>query len=327
MKIDISDIDVGKRCDLFLLSFLRENGYEDMTRSFLQNNWNDLVQVNGKGVKPSLKLKMGVTLEINENALKEKIEDSIETSAIKPQNKKLNIVFENADYIILDKPSGLVMHPGIKQKENTLANYVVGYLESKGEYDKRVHRGGVVHRLDKGVSGLVLFAKTYESQKFFQEKFENHEVAKVYVADITYKNIPNELKPMFEENINIDEVLGKLEKDEFVCDSSWYKLEGYIHRSNRNRMKMRFNNENRGKGYRYSLTYIKPLNNNQILVKIETGRMHQIRASLEHLGINIVGDTLYESLSGRGGIPEEIALRSILLSFDDMDNKRRVFRL
>lgn len=327
MKINISDIDVGKRCDLFLLSFLHESGYKDISRSFLQNNWEDLIKVNGKSVKPSLKLKSGFLLEINEKILKEKIEDSIEISVITPQNKELDVVFENSDFIILNKPSGLVIHPGIRQKENTLANYVVGYLELKGQYDRRLYRGGVVHRLDKGVSGLVLFAKTFESQKFFQKKFENREVAKVYIADVTYKNIPNELKPMFEENINIDEVLGQLEKDEFVCGSTWYKVEGYIHRSNRNRMKMRFNNENRGKGYRYSLTYIKPLNKNQILVKIETGRMHQIRASLEYLGINIVGDTLYESLSGKGGIPEEISLRSILLSFDDMDSKRRVFRL
>lgn len=328
MNIKISDTDIGKRCDLFVLSYLQDNGFEDITRSFLQNNWDNLVKVNDKYVKPSLKLKEGTSLEINEEMLKEKIKNSIEISTITPQNKKLNVVFENSDFIILNKPSGLVIHPGIRQKENTLANYVVGYLESKGQYDRRLYRGGVVHRLDKGVSGLVLFAKTYESQKFFQKKFENREVAKIYIADVTYKNIPNELKKLFEvKNIDINEALEKLEKDGFLCDSSWYKVEGYIYRSNGNRMKMKFNHENRGKGYRYSLTYIKPLNNHQILVKIETGRMHQIRASLEYLGINIVGDTLYESFSGKGGIPEEISLRAILLSFDDMDSKRRVFRL
>lgn len=327
MNIKISDTDIGKRCDLFVLSYLQDNGFEDITRSFLQNNWDNLVKVNDKYVKPSLKLKEGTSLEINEEMLKEKIKNSIEISTIIPQNKELNVVFENNSFIILNKPKGLVMHPGINQKEHTLANYVVGYLQSKGEYDRRVYRGGVVHRLDKGVSGLVLFAKTYESQKFFQKKFENHEVTKVYVADIKYKSIPNELREMFEKDIDINGALEKLEKDEFVCDDSWYKVEGYIYRSNGNRMKMKFNHENRGKGYRYSLTYIKPLNNHQILVKIETGRMHQIRASLEYLGINIVGDTLYESFSGKGGIPEEISLRAILLGFEDMQGERKVFRL
>lgn len=327
MNIKISDKNIGKRCDIVLLSFLQENGYEEITRSFLRNNWDNLLEVNGKVAKPSLKLKEGDNLEINEKILKESIKNAIEVSEILPQKGDLNIIFENEDFMVLNKPSGLVMHPGVKQQEDTLANYVVGYLDSKGEYDKKVQRGGIVHRLDKGVSGLVLFAKTYKSQKFFQQKFENHQVEKVYMADVSYKNISNELKGMFENVIDTNEVLDQLIKDDFVCDDSWYKIEGYIHRSHMNRMKMRFNNENRGKTYRYSLTYIKPLNSKQIIVKIETGRMHQIRATLEYLRMNILGDTLYESLSGKGGIPNEISLKSILLSFEDMDGKRQIFRL
>jgi len=328
MNIKITDSNVGQRCDLFLLSFLHENGYRDLTRSFLQNNWKDLVKVNGKDAKPSLKLKENVVVEIDEGLLKEKIEDSIEVSEILPQEGRLDIVFENDEYIVLNKPSGLVIHPGVKQKEDTLANYVVGYLSSKGEYDKKVYRGGVVHRLDKGVSGLVLFAKTVKAQRFFQQKFENREVEKIYVADVTYKDTPVELKEMFEKNsIDINKALDELEKNNFRCDNSWYMVEGYIHRSNMNRMKMRFSRESSGKKHKYALTYVKPLNNEQIIVKIETGRMHQIRASLEYLRVHIVGDTLYETLSGKGGIPDEIALKSVLLSFTDEDNQRKVFRL
>ena len=328
MEIKITDENIGKRCDVVLLKYLHENGYEDITRSFLQNNWENLVKINGKDAKVSFKLRQSDILEFDGSQLQAKIQNSMQTDEILAQQGPLDIIFENNDFIILNKPSGIVIHPGVRQKENTLANYVVGYLTSKGEYDRSVDRGGIVHRLDKGVSGLVIFAKTLKSQKFFQKKFENHDISKVYLAEVNYKNISNELREMFENNdLDIKEELDALEKKDFVCDDSWYKVEGYIHRSRMNRMKMRFGSENRGRTYRYSLTYVKPLNERQILVKIETGRMHQIRASLEYLRMNIIGDTLYESLSGNSGIPEEIALKSILLSFEDMNGEKRIFRL
>ena len=327
MEIKILDSDSKKRCDIVLLSFLRENGYENITRSFLQNNWEGLVSLEGMPVKPSLKVKVNDSLVVDEELLKKRIEESVVEGEIVGEISSLNIVFENADYLVLDKPAGTVMHPGVKRKDGTLVNYVVGYLESKGEYDRMVKRGGIVHRLDRGVSGLVLFAKRYESQKFLQQKFENREVVKVYVADVLYKSVSDELREMMEKSdIELEKALGELEANSFECDDTWIKVEGYIHRSEMNRMKMKLSSVGRGRGYKHSLTYIKPLNSHQIIVKIETGRMHQIRASLEFLGMSIVGDTLYESLGG-SVLPDEISLRSVLLSFEDMDGKRRVFRL
>ncbi len=328
MKFEISDENIGKRCDIVVLSHLHENGFKDITRSFLKNIWKNLVKVNQKDAKGSLILKKDDILEVDENTLRGEIEDSVEILEILPQEGKLEVIYENPEFMIVNKPSGVVIHPGIKQKENTLANYVVGYLQSKGEYDKKIKRGGIVHRLDKGVAGLVLFAKTYESQRFFQKKFEEREVEKVYLAEVHYKEVPKELKEFFyNTNLEVNKELDKLEKGNFICDDSWYRLEGYIHRSDMNRMKMRFSTKSRGKRYRYSLTFIKPLNSRQVIVKIETGRMHQIRAGLEYLGMTIDCDTLYETLKGRGGIPDEISLKSVLLSFEDKDFQRRIFRI
>ena len=92
-------------------------------------------------------------------------------------------------------------------------------------------------------------------------------------------------------------------------------------------MKMRFTPQKFNNGGKYALTYVKPINENELLIKIETGRMHQIRATLEYLGINIVGDTLYSTKKGKGGVPDSIELTSVLLSFENMRGERETFNL
>jgi len=93
-------------------------------------------------------------------------------------------------------------------------------------------------------------------------------------------------------------------------------------------MKMQFTPISLGpNGGKYSCTYILPLNKNEILVRIETGRMHQIRATLEYLGVNIINDSLYATKKGKGGVPEEIELKSILISFLKQNEERVTYNL
>jgi len=327
MDINVCDKGVGERVDIFILDSLKDTQFKFITRSFLKKYWDNLVTVNGKGAKLSLKLKEGDRVFVDLHLLEERFKEDNLLLKIVPQNGDLDIIFEDRDILILNKKAGVVVHPGAGNVRNTLSNYVVGYLESKGEFDNRVKRGGIVHRLDKGVSGLILFAKTLEAQIYYQKQFENHEVVKIYYAKVESNNFPTVLEEEIEKDMDIPSVIKTLELRNFEVDKDWYKLDGYIQRNNVNRMKMRFTPQKFNNGGKYALTYIKVINKNELLIKIETGRMHQIRATLEYLGINIIGDTLYSTKKGRGGVPDSIELTSILLSFVDMQGERRIFNL
>ena len=327
MEERVSNDAVGERVDVFVLNILKETSFKLVTRSFLKKYWDNLVLVNEKAAKLSLKLKEGDVVYIDTSLLEQKIKEDTSGLKIVPQKGDLDIVFENSEILILNKVSGVVVHPGAGNSDNTLANYVVGYLQSKGEYDERVKRGGIVHRLDKGVSGLILFAKTLESQIYYQKQFEEHKVVKLYHTRVESKNFPAILNEKIKRGVDISSVIKDLESRDFIVDDNWQKLEGYVQRNNVNRMKMRFTPQKFNNGGKYALTYVKPINENELLIKIETGRMHQIRATLEYLGINIVGDTLYSTKKGKGGVPDSIELTSVLLSFENMRGERETFNL
>lgn len=319
--VQIDETNYGGRVDTFV-----STNFKVHSRSFLKHNWERLVSVNGKPGKPSYKLRKGDIVEVLDDEVDKMLEE-YSYGEIIPQHHALDIVFENKDLLIVNKPKGIVVHPGVGNPHDTLVNYVVEYLQSKGEYDTRIVRGGLVHRLDKPVSGLILFAKTSEAQLYFQKQFEEHKVEKVYLATIEYgKSINYELKEKFpKQQLDVSKELDILIQNNFQTDNSWLKVEGYIGRSSINRMKMIF------KAYpfnhaRYALSYVKPLSENTVLVMIKTGRMYQIRATLEYLGVNIVGDTMFKTLKG-GAIPDTIALESILLSCKDMQGNILTKRL
>lgn len=314
------DNRTGKRLDVFLLETLKEKGYSKFSRSFLQENWDDLVSVNDSFPKYSYKLKVEDKVKINWEKIKDMDVNVDRSNEILPEEGDLKILFEEEDFLIIDKPKGMVVHPGVGNMSNTLINKMRGYLEGKGEYDNGLKRVGLVHRLDKGVSGIMVFAKTSKMQEHLQKQFEKHNVKKIYLADVEYKEISPELEKLFPKNdIDIQKEVEKLEKTNFKFDKGWYKAQGYIGRSEKNRIKMLFKRYQSGSA-RDAISYIKPISESKFLISIETGRMHQIRATLKYLGVNIKGDTLYKNSSERR-IPDEIALRSIFLSFYDMDGE------
>lgn len=330
MNITVTNEFVNQRADLFLSNFFKITEFNFVTRSFLQNCWEKLVFVNDKEIKPSYHLKNGDRVEVNIELLRRRIEEDSNISQIVGQKGELDIVYEDDDMLILNKKAGVVVHPGSGNMRDTLSNFVVGYLEEKGEYDSKSKRGGIVHRLDKGVSGLILFSKTLESQLYFQNQFAEHNVAKIYHAKIESNSFPTVLAEKIltkQDETSIETILSDLEDTGFQVDNKWVKIEGYIKRSNVNRMKMAFIPLSSQNGGKYSCTYILPLSEEELLIKIETGRMHQIRATLEYLGINIIGDTLYSTKKGRGGVPFTIELKSVLLSILDLKGQRRTFNL
>jgi 23S rRNA-/tRNA-specific pseudouridylate synthase len=323
--IKISSVNIARRLDVFLSNHFKDGGYPQLTRSVLKTNWNNLVKVNGKFQKAGYKLKLNDIVEIDSALVKELVENIKDISGIKAQEGDLDIAFEDEEFLVILKQKAVVVHPGVGHRENTLANKVRGYLEAKGEFDTRVKRAGVVHRLDKSVSGLIVFAKTYEAQRHLQKQFEEHLVKKVYLAKVEYSKLRADIKKYFpEEPVNLSKELDKISSKDFKLDSTWYKVAGYIRRSSRSRVKMEFRSYSSNNA-KNALTYIKPLGQEKLLIMIHTGRMHQIRATLEYLEMNIVGDTLY----GQGfskSMPEEIELESVLLGFKDMDGNDLVIK-
>ena len=314
-KVIIDSKYLGKRIDKCLIEILKGYDVDIPSRSFLQNLIGKGVLVNGKTVKRSHKFKEGDVLEIDKKFFVDTLAKVDSSSRVVGQKGDLDIVFENDNYIVLNKPKGLVVHPGVGNGEGTLANYVRGYLEEKDEYDNLMDRGGIVHRLDKGVSGLMVVAKNKEMQDFLKQQFQDHEVEKLYIVE-TEKFQESELDTLnvvrdisLKEGINIDE--------------NWITLQGYIGRSSKNRFRMIFKSYEFG-GSKLAISHFLKIGEERYFVKIDTGRMHQIRATLFHLGRTVIGDSLYTP-GTRQFTPDSISLESVYLSFKDLSGEKKIF--
>ncbi len=309
MNIEIKENNVGKRVDSLLSEILKE---KSLTRNIVQRYLEKGCTVNSKECKRSYKLKEGDILGIDEEYW-DSVKNNLDLSKeILPQKGNLDIRYEDDNLMVLYKPKGLVVHPGVGNTDGTLANYLRYHLESKNIYDTLMDRCGIVHRLDKGVSGLMVVAKNKENQEYLKTQFKNNLVIKIYRAELEEsKNI--------EQNLDIKKYLKEL-NIELQPWKKWEKVEGYIGRSSKNRYKMEFRKYEFG-GSKHALSYVKFFGNDA-LIKIETGRMHQIRSTLEYLGYYIKGDSLYGKNTKNSN---NIMLESVLLSFEDINKKRLTF--
>lgn len=304
MNIVIKNEKVGLRIDLVVLDILNE---ESLSRAIIQRYISKGCLINGKECKKGYRLKEGDTLSIDKKYWSN-IKDSIDLSKnLISQKGELDIRYEDVNLIVLYKPKGLVVHPGIGNKDNTLANYVRYYLESKNEYDCLLDRAGIVHRLDKGVSGLMVVAKNKSTQEYLKGEFSRKRVIKIYRAHLEESN-------KFEQGIDLEKYLKEMNIN-FQPWKDWEKVAGYIGRDRVNRYRMEFRSYEFS-GSKYALSYIL-FSKNQALIKIDTGRMHQIRVTLRYLGYHIKGDSLYGN--GKG---EDIMLESVLLSFLKQNGER-----
>lgn len=247
MIVEINDS--GKRID----KYLNEN--TEYTRSKIQKMIeNGNILVNDIKVKDSYKVKENdyITIEALE-----------ETTNILPENIPLDIYYEDDDLIVVNKPSGMVVHPAPGNYTGTLVNALIYHTNNLSKVNTNI-RPGIVHRIDADTSGLLLVAKNDKSHDILAEAIQKKEVVREYIALV--EGI------IMEDTATIDAPIGRDKKD---------------------RKKMTVTSENS----KDAVTHIRVLerykDSTLIRCKLETGRTHQIRVHLSYIGHPVVNDPVY----------------------------------
>ena len=193
-----------------------------------------------------------------------------EEASLKPYDFKLEIIHEDEDLLIINKPARIIMHPGAGNHDKTIVNALIHYDKNSLSTIGDELRPGIVHRIDKNTSGLVVIAKNNETHENLSTQFSNHTIIRVYQLLIWGK-----LRP------------------------SSGRIETYITRSSKNRQLMEVS-QSKGKWAITNYQTIETFENDKVptlsLVecKLETGRTHQIRVHMTHMGNSIVGDDKYK---------------------------------
>ena len=221
------------------------------------------LKLNDKIIKnPSKKVLTGDKLSLN-------IPEPQETSLI-PYDFKLNIVHEDNDLLVINKPAGIIMHPGAGNYDETIVNALMHYSKDSLSTIGDELRPGIVHRIDKDTSGLIVIAKNNITHENLSHQFSKHTITRIYQLLIWGK-----LRP------------------------SSGKIDTFITRSSKNRQMMEVSNS---KGKRAITNYktIEIFENDKtptlslVECRLETGRTHQIRVHMTHMGNSIMGDGKYK---------------------------------
>jgi 23S rRNA pseudouridine1911/1915/1917 synthase len=216
------------------------------------------ISLSGKAVsQPSLKVEAGVpfTIAVPEAAPAEAVAQDI----------PLNVVFEDEDLIVVDKPAGLVVHPAAGNLDGTLVNALLHHCRGQLSGIGGVARPGIVHRIDKDTSGLLVVAKTDRAHEGLAAQFADHSIERAYLAVVAGRPVP---------------LAGT--------------VTGAIARSNTNRKKMAIVEDGRGK---HAVTHYRTLESlksaSLVECRLETGRTHQVRVHMSSIGHMLLGDPVY----------------------------------
>ena len=256
IKIDIENEDTGKRLDVFLCEYLS---------SFSRNRIQQLIKekdeggvfVNGEKEKPSYKLKLNDAITILMPEVKE--------LELVPENLNLDIVFENDDLLVVNKPYNMLTHPTTIENTGTLVNGLLYHCKDNLSGINGILRPGIVHRLDRDTSGLLMVAKN----------------------DFAHNALAEQIKTKTAKRVYRTVVLGCIKDDTGTINLP-------IGRSKTDRLKMAVTNENEGKS---AITHYKVLerfqNYTYLEVSLQTGRTHQIRVHFSYNKHPVYGDPLY----------------------------------
>ena len=238
---------------------------EDLSRVMVQKLIeNGNVLVDGKKRKISYKVQVGEVIELDIPEAKE--------TGIKAEDIPLDIVYEDEDIIVVNKPKGMVVHPANGNPDGTLVNAIMAHCEGSLSGIGGEIRPGIVHRLDKDTSGLLIVAKNDKAHINMSEQIKNREVKKIYIA------LVRGVVPENEATINMP-----------------------IGRSTKDRKKMAVRKDGKE-----AITHFKVLkryaNYTFLEVKIDTGRTHQIRVHMAEIGHPVVGDMVYSNGKNEFGV-------------------------
>ena len=265
--------DAGARADSFLAAHL-----EGVTRSAAQKLLlNGAVLLADKAVAKNYKLTGRETFSVT---LPE-----VEEADLVPQNIPLDVVFEDEDVIVVNKPSGMVVHPAPGHSDGTLVNALLYHCAGSLSGIGGEKRPGIVHRIDRDTSGLIIAAKNDAAHLFLSAQLADHTLARTYEAICMGR--------FREERGTVDAPIGR-------------------HSTDRKKMAVT------ARGGRSAVTHwevIEPLRGcTHVRCKLETGRTHQIRVHMAHIGHPILGDTVYGAKKPVPGLTGQ-CLHAVALQF------------
>lgn len=249
------------RIDIYLAN-KKEVSRETIKRWIEEKN----VLVNGKTTKPSYKVQENDIITVTPEQIKE--------ISLEAQDIPIEVLYEDDDILVVNKPKGMVVHPANGNPDGTLVNAVMAICKNSLSGIGGEIRPGIVHRLDKDTSGAIIIAKNDKAHMILSDMLKNHEIEKTYIALVR----------------------GIVKENEATINMP-------IARSNTDRKKMAVSREGKN-----AVTHFKVLkrfyeNNTTLLeVKIETGRTHQIRVHLSQIGYPIIGDEVYSNGKNEWGI-------------------------
>ena len=252
-NIIVNKQDENKRIDAYLAKI--DEGISRVTIQRLIEE--QKILVNNKKTKPSYKIQENDNITIEEEKPKE--------ISIKAQNIPIEIIYEDDDIIVVNKPKGMVVHPANGNPDGTLVNAIMAICKDSLSGIGGEIRPGIVHRLDKDTSGIIIIAKNDKAHINLSEQIKEHTVKKTYIALV---------RGLVKENeATINMPIGRSEKD---------------------RKKMAVTKKGKE-----AITHFKVLERYDkytlLQVNIETGRTHQIRVHLSQIGYPIVGDEVYSN--------------------------------
>lgn len=276
--------EINSRIDSYLAKTV-----EDLSRVAIQRLIDEeKILVNGKKTKASYKIQENDTITVEQEEPKE-----IE---LKAQDIPVEIIYEDKDIIVVNKPKGMVVHPANGNPDGTLVNAIMAICKGSLSGIGGEIRPGIVHRIDKDTSGILIVAKNDKAHINLSEQIKNHEVKKTYIAMVR----------------------GMVQENEATINMP-------IGRSTKDRKKMAVTKSGKEAITHFKVLKRYPRHNCTLLeVRIETGRTHQIRVHLSQIGYPIIGDTTYSNGKNEWGIQGQ-TLHAKSLAFKHPITKKEMF--